>query len=516
MLQAPCRTMMHPVSSPHPLREVVRCQVAVGLPVRAMTIKLERPAGTKKRSIEEQLKKLKESQEGTASEDTGDATAKSRDGAKGGTMTLAMRLSQSLKDPLRSKDFLGQVSKGDIQVECHHHSKFMWLKNPRGLLSEDAVSNLSELIQISDTNWYERFGVLKGGEVAFCGGSDSRVLAAMGLAAPEGPCPQMEARRGKYELCYLIAKSPKPRIALMDGNCLGAGAGLVMAHHSVAPDREGKAGLEHYRVATDRTIFSLQHAHFLGMFPGFGLSYFLPKLKGHLGRYLALSGVRINGADCLFAGVATHFMAQHRVDRCFQAITQASADISEGQLKQILDDHTTTTLNKEFRSYLQPPSFYQRYAMSSPAEATHLEANFDAINRCFGAGTVEEMMGLLEAEGSEWAATTLSNIRRMAPTALQVTFRLLRQGSSRSLEEALRTEWRLARRFYSHPDFFEAVRAFEIDKDGAPKWAPAPSPDEVNKMFAPMSEAVCRPLELSQQHLNAAANSTFKKGEMRV
>eukprot|EP00961_Rhodomonas_salina_P262580 3548435-Rhodomonas_salina.1 len=103
----------------------------------------------------------------------------------------------------------------------------------------------------------------------------------------------MEARRGKYELCYLIAKSPKPRIALMDGNCLvpsllpsfppsfslsplllvtclcshpapsspssppeegsddcgcvgrgrgqrGAGAGLVMAHHSVAPDREGK------------------------------------------------------------------------------------------------------------------------------------------------------------------------------------------------------------------------------------------------------------------------------------
>eukprot|EP00961_Rhodomonas_salina_P158820 2138075-Rhodomonas_salina.1 len=81
MLQAPCRTMMHPVSSPHPLREVVRCQVAVGVPVRAMTIKLERPAGTKKRSIEEQLKKLKESQEGTASDDTGDATAKSRDGA---------------------------------------------------------------------------------------------------------------------------------------------------------------------------------------------------------------------------------------------------------------------------------------------------------------------------------------------------------------------------------------------------------------------------------------------------
>jgi len=433
-------------------------------------------------------------------------------------MTLAMRLSQSLKDPLRSKDFLGQVTKGEIQIDCQHHSKFLTLKNRKGLLTDDAIQNLIELIKISDTNWYEKFGIFKGGEENFCSGSDVRELAAMGIGSPGQQCPQMEKLRGKYELCYLLSKSPKTRLALLDGNCLGAGAGLALAHMAAPSSDKKKPKVQHFRVATDRTVFSLQHAHFLGTFPGFGASHFLPQLRGAVGLYLALSGARINGVDCLFAGVATHFMPPHRLSRCLQALIDHGAEISEDQIKAILDDHSTPTKDKEMRTYPSPPTYYQRYSMGGVADETHLEDNFDAIQRCFGQATVDGVLDALAKESSPWASRTLAQVQAMAPLALRVTFELFRRGQTCSFEDALSIEWRLARRFYGHPDFFEAVRALEVEKDGAPRWAPPPSPEEVSRMFGPMSEAECLPLDMSswQLHLSDNNKAAFGRGEMRV
>jgi enoyl-CoA hydratase/carnithine racemase len=41
--------------------------------------------------------------------------------------------------------------------------------------------------------------------------------------------------------------------------------------------------------------------------------YFLSRLAGGLGMYAALTGARLRAADCLYAGVATHFMSSARV-----------------------------------------------------------------------------------------------------------------------------------------------------------------------------------------------------------
>ena len=60
----------------------------------------------------------------------------------GGTKTLAERLSQSLRDPLRSKDYLGTVDKGEIMIDCHHHSKVISFKNKKGYLSQHAMEQL--------------------------------------------------------------------------------------------------------------------------------------------------------------------------------------------------------------------------------------------------------------------------------------------------------------------------------------------------------------------------------------
>ena len=51
----------------------------------------------------------------------------------------------------------------------------------------------------------------------------------------------------------------------------------------------------------------------LGLFPDVGGGYFLPRLEGKLGTYLALTGFRLKGADVLHAGVATHYVHSEKV-----------------------------------------------------------------------------------------------------------------------------------------------------------------------------------------------------------
>lgn len=55
--------------------------------------------------------------------------------------------------------------------------------------------------------------------------------------------------------------------------------------------------------------------HFIlkGLFPDVGGGYFLPRLQGKLGLFLALTGFRLKGRDVQRAGVATHFVESKKV-----------------------------------------------------------------------------------------------------------------------------------------------------------------------------------------------------------
>jgi 3-hydroxyisobutyryl-CoA hydrolase len=60
-----------------------------------------------------------------------------------------------------------------------------------------------------------------------------------------------------------------------------------------------------YRVATEKTLFAMPETA-IGLFPDVGGTYFLPRLGGRLGLYLALTGHRLKGGDVHKSGVATH------------------------------------------------------------------------------------------------------------------------------------------------------------------------------------------------------------------
>jgi 3-hydroxyisobutyryl-CoA hydrolase len=50
-----------------------------------------------------------------------------------------------------------------------------------------------------------------------------------------------------------------------------------------------------------------------GLFPDVGGGYFLPRLQGKLGYFLALTGYRLKGRDVHRAGIATHFVDSEKV-----------------------------------------------------------------------------------------------------------------------------------------------------------------------------------------------------------
>lgn len=204
--------------------------------------------------------------------------------------------------------------------------------------------------------------------------------------------------------------------------------------------------------------------------------------------YLALTGARIGVEDALFAGAASHYVQTHRIDKLQKALTDADTNISDSQVTAIVNDFAVSPGERELMRHsatdpvLAPPagpggSYYQRYALPGTAEPAHLMSEFDNINRCFGQASVEGITDELRALHSPWARQCLERLLMMSPTALKITFALLRRGASCGLDECLRTEWRLAHRAW--PDLAEGVRAFERDKDGKPRWAPSLTLEEV-------------------------------------
>jgi enoyl-CoA hydratase len=112
------------------------------------------------------------------------------------------------------------------------------------------------------------------GPRGFCAGGDIAMLAASG--AGDGQAAQAFFH-AEYRLNHLIHCYPKPIVAIMDGITMGGGVGLAVH----AP----------FRIATDRTTFAMPETG-IGLFPDVGGGWFLPRLEGQIGIWLALTGTR--------------------------------------------------------------------------------------------------------------------------------------------------------------------------------------------------------------------------------
>jgi len=261
----------------------------------------------------------------------------------------------------------------------------------------------------------------------FCAGGDVRAVAESGKRDGVAARSFFHA---EYQLNHLLFTYAKPVVSFLDGIVMGGGVGIGL------PAK--------YRVATERTMFAMPEAT-IGLFPDVGGGWYLSRLPGRLGRYLALTAARLDGADARAIGLATHYIPSDALED-----VKARLIADPRNVEAILDA-----------------------ASATPPEAPILTQR-DKIDRLFAADTLEDILVALEADDGEWAEKTLAGLRTKSPQSCKIALRLLREGARRTdFADEMRAEYGLAAHVSMRPDFIEGVRALLVDKDNAPVWNPA-------------------------------------------
>ena len=274
----------------------------------------------------------------------------------------------------------------------------------------------------------------------FCAGGDIRMLAESG--AGDGS----KARtffHAEYRMNHRLFTYPKPTLAIMDGITMGGGVGIAL------PCR--------YRVATENTRLAMPETG-IGLFPDVGGGWYLPRLPGKVGVFLALTGARLDGSECLAVGLATHYIAAASLLDVLTALSDNADDIA-GTLKS----HGTG------------------------APIARIVENRAHIDRLFAADSVDAIMTALEADGSAWATKELATMRTKSPLSMAVAMRQLRDGAAMpDFTAEMAQEYAIGTRVVHTHDFIEGVRALIVDKDNAPHWQTHVDPAEVDAIFAPL------------------------------
>jgi enoyl-CoA hydratase len=284
----------------------------------------------------------------------------------------------------------------------------------------------------------------------FCAGGD--VMLVRRSALEDGGAAGRAFFHAEYRLNHLLFTYPKPVVAFMNGVTMGGGVGISQ------PAR--------YRVATENTLFAMPEGS-IGLFPDVGAGWYLPRLKGRTGAFLALTGARLDGAECLWAGLATHYLPSER-------LAEAKARIVEAP--------------HEIEAILQE--------LSVPPSEARIAGNAERIDRLFASDRLEEIVAALVADGSEWASKELKAVTAKCPATSKVALRQFAEGATQTdFADEMRAEYRIAARMMLRPDFSEGVRAVLVDKTGAPQWDPA-TPEGVTPA---MLEAIFAPLPADEE-----------------
>lgn len=347
----------------------------------------------------------------------------------------------------------------------------------KGTTQEWEKSQLANIIMISGA-----------GSKALCAGGDVAALALQNEQGAEGQRASTDFFGLEYRLDHMLATYSKPVISFMDGITMGGGVGLSMH----AP----------FRIATERTMFAMPETT-IGFFPDVGGSFFLPRLDGETGTYLALTSERLNGVQSLYAGIATHYLHSSVLGNLTQRLSELVFPDHAG-LQERLD-----TVNKTMAEYALGLPSLQEEPILLAGELRR------AIDRCFQFNTVEEIFQALESETEqkEWAQKTLETLSIRSPTSLKVTLRQLRLGKTWSISETFQREYEIAANFMRHPDFVEGVKARLMSKPPRQaEWQPATlkelTPEAVEAFFT-VPEGESRLSLLSEKDYKAYPHQRF-------
>ena len=239
---------------------------------------------------------------------------------------------------------------------------------------------------------------------------------------------------------YLMHTYAKPLICWGHGVVMGGGLGIL-------------AGCR-YRVVSERTRIGMPEIT-IALFPDVGGSWFLNRMPGQVGRFLALTSSHINATDALYCGLGTHFLAnKQKADLLADLTKQAWSGDAAANHKLV-----GAVLADSVAGVEQPDA--------------QLEPHIDTINEWMAG----DDLGAIHArvmgwqDDDVWLGKACDGFAHGSPLAASWIFRQLNQTREATLEAVFESELILGCNIMRHPEFAEGVRALLVDKDRSPAWA---------------------------------------------
>ncbi|KAF8759624.1 enoyl-CoA hydratase isomerase family [Rhizoctonia solani] len=344
------------------------------------------------------------------------------------------------------------------------------LNRPAALntLNENMIDMLGAQIKEWNANKLCNLIIGRGNNRAFCAGGDVKDII-MNAATPEKQPEAIRFFKKEFELDFALATLTKPYVSVMDGYTMGGGVGLSIG----AP----------FRIATEASSFAMPEAK-IGYSPDVGATYFLPRLDGELGTYLALTSNAISGRTIYEFGLATHFVPQRRLPTLLAALSSL-ADTSPEAINRTIEEHSADISPED------------------PSGAFRGERR-KVLDACFSYDRVEsiikDLQDVVSSAGSQaqWAQETLDAMLARSPTSLRVALQAVRRGKHKELADALQMEMGVATAFCTgaSPDFITGVTHLLVNKQKTrAAWSPdtlEKTPEDITNQFFDQSPYVQR------------------------
>ena len=290
--------------------------------------------------------------------------------------------------------------------------------------------------------------VLRGaGDKAFCAGGDLHSLYNSMREYRQSGATDVTANRyaaqffeEEYRLDYAIHAYPKPVLCWGHGIVMGGGIGLM-------------SGASH-RVVTERSKLAMPEIT-VGLFPDVGGSWLMRRVPRGAGLFLALTGAPLDASDAIYAGLADVKLEHAQYDAVVEALAahawRGDAAVDRANLTEFLQ------------------------GLAQPLEPGPLQVHAELIEHLVSAGTLERVVGAIDALSSEdpWLQNARTTLAAGSPGSARLSWALQRDDGTRTLADTFRTEYVVALHVAAHGDFAEGIRALLIDKDRQPHWQPA-------------------------------------------
>lgn len=315
-----------------------------------------------------------------------------------------------------------------------------------------------ELMLLQITQWQHDedlvFIIIAGsGEKAFCAGGDIQALYQSARSQTSvdkhsstnnfNDKDDLAARffEREYRLDYLLHTIEKPIIAWGHGIIMGGGLGIF-------------AGCKH-RVVTEKTRLAMPEVS-IGLYPDVGGSYFLNKMPGASGLFLALTSASLNAIDSCFVGLADytidHSQLTETIERLMAIDWQRNTEANNRLIQLTLESAAKKCLNT--------------------MPAGHIASQLNTINTLCQHRKLSDIVVAINQLSTDdtWLNKAKANLAYASPLSLAITAKQLTLSQHKSLKAVFNDELILSSNLVHHSEFSEGVRALLIDKDKKPQW----------------------------------------------